>query len=109
MEHVIYQITDSWITAETIMKYYSLQYKPAHKLLWTECFNWNKSLMYPWSFKYIAEKPFWKHHELHEKYPFMLQYQDTEDLRRHLRELTGKKRLSRKLTHTEVITMIIKA
>ena len=102
-----YIITSNWIIQETINKYLIQEYKKEHKARFNESIDL-KYAMY--TLKWTAPKGvFWGHEPLHLSYPFRLRHQWVDDLRRHLREVSGKKRLSTKLTKDQVIGMILKA
>ena len=103
-----YTITTNWIIQETINKYLIQEYKKEHKARFIVPIHLMSLSLY--SLKWTAPKGvYWGHEPLHLSYPLRLQYQWVDDLRRHAREVTGKKRLSRLLTKDQVIGMILKA
>ena len=103
-----YIITSNWMIQETINKYLIQEYKKEHKAIFNQSIDLTHAM---YSLKWIPpiNRVFWGHEPLHLSYPLGLQHQWIDDLRRHLREVSGKKRLSTKLTKNQVIGMILKA
>ena len=104
-----YSITTNWIIQETINKYLIQEYKKEHKARFNEAIDLMSLSLYTLKWIPPINRVFWGHEPLHLSYPLRLRHQWVDDLRRHAREVTGKKRLSRLLTKNQVIGMILKA